>query len=173
MYETGNIIFKKAVEEDVPAIMEIIDYARNQMLAAGKRQWDSSYPTLKHIGDDVARGYGYVLCADGQVAAYGAVIFGEEPAYRHIKNGAWLSEQPYVVVHRLAVSGAYRRQGLAARFMMAVEGLMRAHGVRSFKVDTNFDNQSMLSVLDKLGFHYCGEIEYEGGTRMAYEKLIS
>lgn len=57
--------------------------------------------------------------------------------------------------------------------MAAVEGLMRVHGVRSFKVYTNFDNQSMLSVLDKLRFHYCGEIEYEGWTRMAYEKLIS
>ncbi len=172
MCEAGNIIFRKASEQDVPAIMKIIDYARNQMLEAGKQQWDSSYPTQKHICDDVTQGYGYVLCADGQVAAYGAVIFGEEPAYQHIKNGAWLSKLPYVVVHRLAVSSEYRRQGLAIKFMTAVEELMSAHGVHSFKVDTNFDNQSMLSVLDKLQFQYCGEIEYEGGTRMAYEKLI-
>lgn len=172
MCESKNAEFRKASEQDVTDIMEIIDHAREQMLEAGKKQWDSSYPTLEHIGGDVAAGYGYVLCVDGEVAAYGAVIFGEEPSYRHIRNGTWLSDLPYVVVHRLAVSGKYRRQGLAIRFMSAVEELMKTRGVRSFKVDTNFDNESMLSVLGKLQFRYCGEIEYEGGTRMAYEKLL-
>ena len=173
MWESRNTVFRKALQQDIPDIMKIIDYAREEMLKAGKKQWDLSYPTQKHISDDVAAGYGYVLCVERDIAAYGAVIFGEEPSYRHIRNGAWLSSLPYVVVHRLAVSDKFRRQGLAVLYLSAVEDLMKVRGVRSFKIDTNFDNKSMQSVLDKQHFHYCGEIEYERGTRMAYEKLIS
>ena len=172
MSETGNVQFRRASADDVPGIMEIIDYAREKMLEAGKKQWDASYPTLEHISGDLEAGHGYVLCADGEIAAYGAVVFGEEPAYRHIRGGSWLSIQPYVVLHRLAVSGKYKRNGMATRFMAEVEAMMRMRGVHSFKVDTNYDNEAMLSLLDKLQFRYCGEIEYEKGTRMAYEKLI-
>ena len=172
MSETGNVQFRRASADDALGIMEIIDYAREKMLEAGKRQWDASYPTLEHISGDLEAGHGYVLCADGDLAAYGAVVFGEEPAYRHIRGGSWLSIQPYVVLHRLAVSGKYKRKGMATRFMAEVEAMMRMRGVHSFKVDTNYDNEAMLSLLDKLQFRYCGEIEYEKGTRMAYEKLI-
>ena len=172
MSETGNVQFRRASADDALGIMEIIDYAREKMLEAGKRQWDASYPTLEHISGDLEAGHGYVLCADGDLAAYGAVVFGEEPAYRHIRGGSWLSIQPYVVLHRLAVSGKYKRNGMATRFMAEVEAMMRMRGVHSFKVDTNYDNEAMLSLLDKLQFRYCGEIEYEKGTRMAYEKLI-
>ena len=42
----------------------------------------------------------------------------------------------------------------------------------SFKVDTNFDNDRMLHLLDKLGFERCGIIQYPQGERIAFEKLI-
>jgi hypothetical protein len=30
----------------------------------------------------------------------------------------------------------------------------------------------MLHLMEKLGFEYCGKIQYERGERMAFEKLI-
>lgn len=164
--------FRPATDADAAAIMEIIDYARQRMLAEGKQQWNESYPLLEHIEADIHGGHGYVICQAGEVAVYGAIIFGEEPAYNNIRKGQWLSDLPYVVVHRLAVSGKMREQGLGTRFMQQVEKLMLQRGVHSFRVDTNFDNFAMQRVLEKLHFRYCGEIAYERGVRMAYEKLV-
>ena len=47
-----------------------------------------------------------------------------------------------------------------------------SRGIRSFKVDTNYDNFYMQRVFSRLGFTYCGRIRYEAGERMAYEKLL-
>lgn len=168
----GEVVFRRALEGDAGSIMEIIDFARQKMLAEGKQQWDEGYPLRSDIDADISGGDAYVLCIGGRVVAYGVIIFGEEPAYRHIVNGKWLSDQPYVVVHRLAVSGRERRRGLGRLFMQRVEQMMAERGVHSFKVDTNFDNEAMLHMLDKLSFSYCGEINYERGTRMAFEKVL-
>ncbi len=58
------------------------------------------------------------------------------------------------------------------QYFERVERLALAHGVRSFKVDTNFDNADMLHILSKRGFAYCGEIHYEHGVRKAFEKML-
>lgn len=36
----------------------------------------------------------------------------------------------------------------------------------------NFDNASMLHLLKKLGYTYCGEVYLAGGVRKAFEKLL-
>lgn len=145
--------------------------AKEQMRLAGKRQWQDGYPAVENIVHDVASGYGYVLCREGKAVAYGAVIFDGEPAYEAIR-GKWETERPYVVVHRLAVADEAKQQGIATLFMREVEDLCRRRGVRSFRVDTNFDNAYMLRMLEKLGFGYCGKILYEGDERLAFEKRI-
>ncbi len=171
----NDTLFRPATQADLNDIMDIIDYARQRMLAEGKRQWDEHYPQREHIEADIRGGYGHVLCQSGEVVAYGAILFGKEPepAYRHLTGGTWLSEQPYVVVHRLAVAGTARGRGFGLLLMSQVESLMRERGVRSFKVDTNFDNFAMQHILEKMHFRYCGDIHYgERGSRMAYEKII-
>lgn len=94
-----------------------------------------------------------------------------EPAYGSIE-GEWLCQPPYVVVHRLAVAQEMRRCGLATRFMREVETFARNVGLHSFRVDTNFDNRYMRSLLSALGFTYCGEIFYAHGSRRAYGKTV-
>lgn len=163
--------FRKAVESDIDGIMTIIGQAVSQMRREGKNQWDDNYPQRRHIADDIARGCGYVMCSGEGLAAYGAVMFSGEPAYAGIR-GRWLSEVPYVVLHRLAVAEGMKGRGVGSRFMAEVERLAAERGVRSFKVDTNHDNTRMRSLLGKLGFTYCGDISYEHGDRMAYEKLL-
>lgn len=166
-----SLIFRNARMSDVPAIMTVIKAAVAQMIAEGKQQWDESYPGKSHISCDVAGGTGYVLEHEGIVIGYAAVVFTGEPAYDSI-DGKWLTNERYVVVHRLAVSQNTRNQGYGRAFMTAIENYAHALGFKSFKVDTNFDNERMLSLLDRLGFSYCGEIRYDRGVRKAFEKLI-
>ena len=142
------------------------------MRSLNSTQWSDDYPTFETILGDIAKGYGYVLRNDErQTIAYGAVAFNGEPAYASI-DGEWPDDLPYVVVHRLAVADEAKRRGIAAIFMRETEKLSLRRGVRSFRVDTNFDNIYMQKVLAKSGFVYCGEVAYERGPRMAYAKTI-
>lgn len=163
--------FRLADETDLGRIWEIIQQAKAQMYREEKQQWDESYPAMEHISSDVDNGYAYVLCNEEDVIAYGAVVFDGEPMYQSI-DGQWLSDNPYVVVHRLAIADQMKQHGIATLFMQEVEKRSAEKGVHSFKVDTNFDNFGMQKVLAKCGFIYCGEITYQRGKRMAYEKLI-
>lgn len=166
-----QLTFRKAITGDAERIWEIILQAKAQMLRQNKQQWDETYPLPENIFHDIQKGYAYVLCNEFTVIAYAAVAFDGEPAYKSIE-GKWLSEQPYVVVHRLAIADEMKQKGIATLFMQKVEELSREKEIHSFKVDTNFDNFYMHKILEKLGFSYCGKIIYERGDRMAYEKLI-
>ena len=105
------------------------------------------------------------------VIAYGAVVFDGEPAYDAI-DGQWLTDEPYVLVHRIAVVDGERGRGVAAEFLHRVETLAQERGVKAFRIDTNFDNQTMLRLLERTGFTYCGKVVYRSGERLAYEKRI-
>lgn len=167
----NDYCFREARMTDLPAIEKILKEAVRLMLAEGKRQWDENYPRAEHVIADIRNHNGYVIEADGNVVSYGAVVFTGEPAYNDLQ-GEWLSDIPYVVVHRLAVAQSCQRLGIAERFFYYTEQLAVEKGIGSFRVDTNFDNTRMLSLFEKLGFSYCGKISYQQGERLAYEKIL-
>ncbi len=168
----NDTVFPKATEEDIPAVTAILNAAVERMLAEGKQQWDYSYPNETHVRTDVAEGNGYILQRNNKTVAYGAVVFDGEPAYNSIR-GKWLSDEPYVVVHRMAVLPDSQNRGCGMSFLKSVEKLALSNGIKSFRVDTNYDNIRMLNLLKKAGFVYCGEIWYEGGSRMAFAKNLN
>lgn len=109
--------------------------------------------------------------AQGNVVAYGAVVFDGEPAYDAIE-GAWLTDGDYVVLHRMAVADGEKGRGVATEFMRCVEAMACGRGTGSMRVDTNFDNRYMLRMLGRLGFVYCGKVRYRSGERLAFEKTL-
>lgn len=109
--------------------------------------------------------------AQGNVVAYGAVVFDGEPAYDAIE-GAWLTDGDYVVLHRMAVADGEKGRGVATEFMRCVEAMACGRGTDSMRVDTNFDNRYMLRMLGRLGFVYCGKVRYRSGERLAFEKTL-
>jgi GNAT superfamily N-acetyltransferase len=166
-----TITFRKAELTDVERIWQIILQAKEQMRLMNSRQWQDGYPAIENIIGDIENGYGYVLCRESGVIAYGAIIFDGEPAYENIQ-GKWLTNQPYVVAHRLAVADEVKNRGIATLFMQKTEDLSRKKGLHSFRVDTNFDNLYMQKILFDLDFTYCGEIFYDKNSRRAYEKRL-
>ena len=149
----NELIFRQAQSCETDRIMQIIRQAQARMHAAGSRQWQDGYPAPGHISADIGRNRGYVLCKPGvegplSVIAYGAVVFDGEPAYDAI-DGQWLTDEPYVLVHRIAVADGERGRGVAAEFLHRVETLAQERGVKAFRIDTNFDNQTMLRLLER------------------------
>ena len=167
-----KIFLRKATAQDVETIWNIILDAKEQMRLAGSAQWQDGYPKKESIETDMENGYGYVLTFKEKIIAYTAVIFDIEPAYEIIE-GKWLTQQPYAVVHRMAVSKEMKRKGIAHYFFQLIEEMVVNKHVYSVRVDTNFDNQPMLSILKKRNYVYCGEVYFRGAARKAFEKVLT
>ena len=137
-------------------------------------QWSApGFPDDSLLLRDIAREGGFVMesvCSSGaeggvekSIVAYFALLPSPEPTYDYI-DGAWLTDKPYGVIHRMAsypdVHGIFSAviDYAAARY---------AH----LRIDTHRDNRIMQHLIEKHGFTYCGIIWLEDGTeRLAYER---
>lgn len=164
-------ILRKATDEDAFTIWTIIRQAIAQRKRDGSKQWQNGYPSEETVWEDLNKGYGYVLEDNRGILAYAAILFENEPAYEEIV-GAWLTQGPYTVVHRVATADAYKGQGIGILLMEKIEQLSVSRSFFSIKVDTNFDNIPMLKILDRLQYAYCGEVFFCGDMRKAYEKIL-
>jgi RimJ/RimL family protein N-acetyltransferase len=165
------MILQKATTSQIPAIWEILQQAIEQRRLDGSQQWQDGYPNPDTIQNDINNGNGYVLVDNGEIIAYAAIIFEIEPAYNELV-GEWLTNDDYVVIHRVATSNAVKGKGVATNLFKLIEDLSIEQGVFSIKVDTNCDNIPMLRIMDKLGYTYCGEVFFRGSARRAYEKVL-
>ena len=162
---------RKAEIDDRDVIWGIIQQSIERRKQDGSTQWQNGYPNLGTVESDIAKGFGYVLTVDGEIAVYAALILNDEPAYSTIE-GAWLSDGEFVVVHRVAVDGKFAGQGMVKKLFDHIEDFTKSHGIQSIKVDTNYDNMAMLKILESKGYSYCGEVLLAGEMRKAYEKII-
>lgn len=164
-------ILRKAQPDDLPHVWEIIRYAIMRRKEEGSAQWQDGYPNPEVLRADVDKGVGFVLADSNTIAGYCAVLINDEPAYAEI-NGKWLSDDDFVVFHRVAISKDHLGKGLAKKMMEHIEAFAMANNIRSVKADTNFDNAAMLRIFDSMGYAYCGEVYFRGSARKAYEKLL-
>ncbi|MBQ7618340.1 MAG: GNAT family N-acetyltransferase [Desulfovibrio sp.] len=162
---------RKAKASDLARIMEIYSFARSFMAEHGNPlQWGpTNWPRLEIIQKDILEENCHVATkADGKVIATFFFKFGNdiEPTYKKIEDGAWLSNSPYGVVHRLASDGSQKGIGsFCLKWAYDKCGHLR--------IDTHGDNLVMQNLLKKLGFVHCGTIyvEEDDYPRLAYEKI--
>lgn len=164
-------IFRKAEQRDADQIWDILHQAIQRRKQDGSKQWQDGYPNPDVIQKDIEKNVGFVLTHGEKIIGYSAVIINDEPAYAGIQ-GEWLTNKDFVVVHRVAISENYLGKGLAAQILKHVEQYAIDNSINSIKVDTNFDNPAMISIFEKSGYVYCGEVYFRGSARRAYEKVL-
>ena len=157
---------RKATYDDVPALMRIFECAKGIMRASGNlKQWGDGYPSVDVVRRDIEREVCYVASADenGAIEATMAFISGPDPTYSYIEGGAWLNDEPYSVIHRIAVAApgkGYARKLLDWAF----------ERTKTVRIDTHRDNVIMHHILQKYGFQCCGVIYLANGdARDAYQ----
>ena len=163
--------FRKAIQNELDTIWEILRHAIERRRLDGSNQWQDGYPNPTVIQNDLENGHGYVLTEEDNVVGYCAIMINDEPAYAAIE-GKWLTDDDFVVYHRVAISPDHLGKGLAQIMLKQIEVFALSQNIRSIKVDTNFDNAGMLRILDKLGYIYCGEVYFRGSPRKAFEKIL-
>ena len=166
-----NPILRKAQIPEAEIIWQILQQAIERRRKDGSNQWQDGYPNLEVVKTDISLGKGYVLEIDNAIAAYAALVFNDEPAYKEI-IGDWLTNDDFLVIHRVAVSDDFLGKGIAVLLFQKLEDFAMENQVFSIKVDTNFDNLAMLHILKKLDYQYCGEVYFRGSARKAFEKVL-
>lgn len=144
----SEIKFRKATQDDPDKIWEILQQAIERRRLDSSQQWQNGYPNPETVNSDIEKQIGYVLVENDNVVAYSAVILNDEPAYGNIE-GKWFSDGDFNVVHRLAVSDEVAGKRYATEIFRRIEDLSRQNGIFSVKVDTNFDNATMIHILKK------------------------
>ena len=152
-------------------MLPVFEAAKAIMRADGNHdQWGApGFPGDALLLRDIARGGGFVISSEAEgeveksIVAYFALLPSPEPTYDVI-DGAWLTDGPYGVIHRIAsypeVHGIFSAviDFAAARYP-------------HLRIDTHRDNRIMQHLIDMAGFTYCGVIWLEDGTeRLAYER---
>lgn len=166
-----SLQFRKATADELPSIWEILKQAISRRKKDGSNQWQDGYPNPTVIKGDIAKGCGFVLLEGNTIVGYTAILINDEPEYARLE-GEWLSNEDFVVFHRVAISQEYLGKGLAKKMFLHIEDFAKQNKINSVKADTNFDNPAMLALFDKLGYHYCGQVYFRGSPRKAYEKLL-
>lgn len=162
----------KAMPGDEALCMEIIADGRQFQQEQGFVQWTEAYPALPDIAEDIETHRAYLLREDGEVLGYLCLDFDGEPAYDAITGGSWLCDEPYGVVHRLALNRAGRRRGLSSRVFALVEERCREQGITYLRLNTGLQNSRMQYILEKNGFTRRGIIVFRGSQKYAYDKRI-
>ena len=144
--------------------MEIYRYAQDYMIRSGNpNQWGHFYPDPELIRNDIENGVCRVMCEGDAVHGVFVMMEGPDPTYQVIEDGAWLNDDPYVVLHRLAGDGQVH--GL---FRCAVDYCKSMYP--NVRIDTHTDNLTMQKQIEKNGFNKCGTIYVKDGSpRIAYQ----
>ncbi|MBE6947158.1 MAG: GNAT family N-acetyltransferase [Ruminococcaceae bacterium] len=160
-----------AQQEDFPRCMQILQSGRDFQRQQGFVQWPDNFPDADVVARDISSGFGFVLKADGIIAAYCYLGLEGDPSYPEIK-GAWRYDEPYVVLHRVAISPEFRGKGLTGKLFSLVEEFAKKRNRFVLRIDTAEPNARMQHVVEKAGFAYCGTVIQGGGLRLAYDKKI-
>lgn len=159
-----KITIRPTKEEDLQAILQIYARARQFMRENGNpNQWGNIHPLQELIEGDIRKGQSYLCEKDGEAVGVFAFIICEDPTYKEIEGGEWLSEEPYGTIHRLASAGVCK--GVAeACFAFCRERISH------LRIDTHEDNKIMQKKVVEFGFEYWGIIYVrDRSPRLAYE----
>lgn len=158
---------RTAEPEELDAVMEVYALAKRFMEEHGNRsQWTGDDAvTREKTAALIEREQLYAGEENGRIHFVFAYIPGEDPCYRVISGGAWLNDEYYGTIHRLA--GAGTMKGVVKT--VTNWALDRNPNLR---IDTHRDNLVMQNALAKEGFTRCGIIFLENGDpRIAYQKI--
>lgn len=168
------IILRKTVKADISEILVIFEDAKNYLKEQGSPQWQDGHgPTEDSILKDMAADASYVLVQNEAIIGTIALVGGVDSVYEAIE-GEWQGDLDYVSLHRVAVSQRTRSKGLGKVLLEQSIEKAKELGYQDIRIDTYPANKPMLRLIDKVGFSYCGMVQFpfKHGERKAFQLLI-
>ena len=166
--------FRQAKISDLDQIVEIIELSKKYLKETKVDQWQDGYPAKEDLRRDIESGNSYVLTNKDEIVATTVISLDGESTYNSIFNGEWITNEEYIVMHRVAVHNKYKGKGIFKELIKEAESLALNNDIFSINIDTHRDNVSMQRAVVKNNFKRCGIIYLEDGSeRIAFEKVIN
>lgn len=165
---------RPATEDDISDIINLTSRIKEEYFERNNiPQWQGNYPSEEMFVKDLSAGRLFVMYMGECLIGFASMEVANDPNYEKIENGSWLSNSPYVVVHRFGINPDWHRMGMGSALIALADKLAEAREVKSIKCDTHEANLGMIGLLTKAGFTRCGIIHIEDGSpRAAFEKII-
>lgn len=163
--------------DELDSAFEVIEEGRRAIAALGIDQWQNGNPSRENIIKDIENRRLYGAYDEAGLCAVCALCGGIEPYYNQI-DGEWLTNGPYITIHRMAARLRARHSGAAIALVNEAERIARASGIPSLRADTHRGNAVMQRFMDKNGFVNCGITDYTpqitgcDPIRIVYEKRL-
>ena len=174
--------FREAKKEDIESILEVISHAKEYMKRNNSTQWNENYPNKETIINDIEKNskkkvmtYTKPIASDenekNEIQKLLCCDFNYNEIYKNIK-GKWKTFGNYASIHRCAIHKELRGQGYGSELFKFAEKLALSKNIRSVRIDTAPENETMKHLFNKNGYEYCG-IVFIDGEKIAYEKLLT
>ena len=167
--------YRKATLEDLPQVMEAVEDSREVLRLQGNGQWQDGYPNKDDFVNDIKNGRLFVTYDNdpNEVIGVCALTYREED-YHHLYEGEWLTDLPYMVMHRVAIKKKYKGKGLGKKLFEVFIEQAKLEGYKSLRIDTHEGNAIMRHIITSFGFVYCGKaILTPDKDRMVFEKVLN
>ncbi len=168
----SKIKIRKATENDLDEIMEIISEVQDEMKKDNNPQWnkEDDYPNRNKFLSDINNNALYVY-EDKIIKGFMAITIDQGDYNDLLKT----SNKKAYVLHRLAIKKEYRNEGIASKLFQFAESLAKENNIELLKGDTEKSNIKMNKLFNKLGFVQKGEFEYDDypGHYNYYEKELN
>ncbi|MFB9770367.1 GNAT family N-acetyltransferase [Lactiplantibacillus modestisalitolerans] len=165
---------RQATSADLPAIMAIIDQAKQALAAEKIPQWQGAYPQASDLQADIDAHEAWLLIVDQKIAGTATLKTVPDPNYAQIYQGSWVPTPAsgYTSIHRIAIAGGYHGAHLGDHFFSQLFTLSYQQGFREVRIDTHASNQRMQHIITKAGFDYRGIVYMANDPadqRLAYQ----
>lgn len=170
-----NIKIRKAYENDLNKVLEIINEAKLIMKEMDIPQWQNpNYPTKDDLVLDIEKDSLYVMTLNDVIIGTTSIFVRKEndneDNYHTIFDGEWLNDDSYVVIHRCAIKNENRGNNFIEKFFSKAKEIAIENNIKNLRIDTHEKNTSMRKAIDKYGFIYCGKVFMLDSTeRYAYQ----
>ncbi|HSZ83335.1 MAG TPA: GNAT family N-acetyltransferase [Polyangia bacterium] len=169
-----DVLVRRAHEDDLPRLGELLLACRARMQRDGIDQWDDVYPSEATLRADVSAGTSYVAATpDRPVAGAFVVDQREEPEYAAVPWRIVHADAPVGVVHRLMIHPSCQRRGLARHLMAFAEIAARRTGCGALRLDTFTGNAPSLRLYESLGYRPAGVVRFRKGEFRCFEKDLA
>ncbi|MBS7577346.1 MULTISPECIES: GNAT family N-acetyltransferase [unclassified Enterococcus] len=164
----------QALPKDSDKILEILQAASKFLAEQGINQWQNNYPNQIIVENDINDGISYILVNDqDQILSVAVLDTKPDPNYNTIKDGHWLSEQPYATIHRIATNPEHTGKGVAKATFASLIEQAKQLGFKEIRIDTHPNNLIMQHLIKTTGFVYCGIVTIsDQSKRFAYQLFI-
>ncbi|WP_184736461.1 GNAT family N-acetyltransferase [Streptomyces netropsis] len=132
--ETSGLEIRKGGEDDVPAILAMLDGAVEWLVAHGRtgqwgtEPWSARPKAVERVGEIVRSGTPWLAVIDGVVA--GAVTLTPDPAPYVAR-----ADEPEVYVHLLVTDRRFAGRGVGAALLAHAVEETRRQGITLLRVD--------------------------------------